>query len=66
MGSPITAKPIEKLSLPKGIFLGGIVGTEGVRVPTGSDTIEPGDTVVVLALSDKRSAVQKLFKRSLF
>ncbi len=66
MGSPITAKPISKLNIPKGVFLGGIVGTDDVRVPTGDDVVEPGDTVVVLALSNQRNAVKKLFSRSLF
>ena len=66
MDSPITAKPVSKLHLPRGIFLGGIVGTDGVRVPSGDDQVEPGDTVVVLALSDQVGAVNKLFRRSLF
>jgi len=66
MGSPITSKPISQLSIPKGVFIGGIVGTQDVRVPTGDDIIEPGDTVVVLYLADRRSAVKKLFQRSLF
>jgi trk system potassium uptake protein TrkA len=66
LDSPITNKPVAKLSLPKGVFLGGIVGTDGVRVPTGDDRVEPGDTVVVLYLADQEGAVKKLFKRSLF
>ncbi len=66
LNSPITGKPVSKLSIPKGVFLGGIVSTDGVRVPSGDDIIEPGDTVVVLALAEKRNAVKKLFKRSLF
>ena len=66
LDSPITSKPVAKLSLSKGVSLGGIVSTEGVRVPTGDDRIEPGDTVVVLYLADQEGAVKKLFKRSLF
>jgi len=66
LDSPVTGKPLSKLHIPKGVFLGAIVSTDGVRVPGGDDVVEPGDTVVVLALADQRAAVEKLFRRSLF
>ena len=66
MDSPITAAPLSKVNIPKGISIGGIVGVEKTRVPGGDDKVEPGDTVVVMALSKERKAVEKLFKRGLF
>jgi trk system potassium uptake protein TrkA len=66
MESPITGKPLSKLTIPAGISIGGIVGIDGPRIPGGDDQIEPGDTVVVMALTDKRKDVEKLFRRSLF
>jgi trk system potassium uptake protein TrkA len=66
LDSPITSGPLRSVSIPKGISIGGIVGIEGARVPDGNDTVEPGDTVVVMALAKKRKAVEKLFKRAMF
>jgi trk system potassium uptake protein TrkA len=66
MGSPVTDKPLRKVSVPKGVFLGGVVTTDDVIVPDGDHVVQPGDTVVVLALAKQRSAVEKLFRRSVF
>jgi len=66
LGSPITEGPLSKLSLPKGVSIGGVVGINGVTIAQGNTQVEPGDTVVVLALGKHRKAVSKLFKRGLF
>ena len=66
MDSPITAAPLRKVNIPKGVSIGGIVGIQGPRVPGGDDQVEPGETVVVMALSKERNSVEKLFKRGLF
>ena len=66
MNSPVTSAPLRELRLPKGISIGGVVGVNGVKVADGSTTVEPGDTVIVMALQSKHKAVSKLFQRGLF
>jgi trk system potassium uptake protein TrkA len=66
MGSPITEGPLSSLTLPSGITVGGVVGASGVEIAQGDTRVEPGDTVVVLALNSRRKAVSKLFKRGMF
>jgi trk system potassium uptake protein TrkA len=66
MDSPITTAPLSKVNIPKGVSIGGIVGIDGTRVPGGDDKVEPGDTVVVMALAKERKIVEKLFKRGMF
>ncbi len=66
MDSPITGKPLSRVNIPKGVFIGGIITTQDARIPNGDDKVEPGDIVVVLALTEKRSAVERLFRRSVF
>jgi len=66
MDSPITQRPLRELSLPKGISIGALVGVEGVSIANGSTKVEPGDTVIVMALESNHKAVTKLFQRGLF
>jgi trk system potassium uptake protein TrkA len=67
LGSPITKAPLRKVNVPNGVFLGGVITTEDdVLVPDGDHQVQPGDSVIVLALASKRNAVEKLFRRSLF
>lgn len=66
MGSPITNTPLREVNVPKGISIGAVVGMNGVRIAHGDTVIEPGDSVVVLALVKQHKAVAKLFKRGLF
>ncbi len=41
-------KPLSKLGLKKGILIAGIFRDGKTRFPSGSDTIEPGDNVIVV------------------
>jgi len=66
LDSPITTGPLQKLSIPKGVSIGAVVGVNGVEIAHGDTVVEAGDTVVVLALESKHKAVAKLFKRGLF
>ncbi len=66
MDSRVTSKPLHKLTLPKGVFFGGVITENDVVVPDGNHCIQPGDTVVVLSLIKQRAAVEKLFRRSVF
>jgi trk system potassium uptake protein TrkA len=66
LNSPITEGPLSMVSLPTGVSIGGVVGINGVTIAQGDTQVEPGDTVVVLALGSQRKAVSKLFKRGMF
>ena len=45
--------PLEKLSIRKGILLACIVHGSRLIVPTGKDSINPGDTVIVISSADQ-------------
>jgi trk system potassium uptake protein TrkA len=66
MDSPITDAPLRKIKIPSGISIGGVIGIKGVEIANGDTQVEPGDTVLVLALVAKHKTVSKLFKRGLF
>jgi trk system potassium uptake protein TrkA len=50
------------LRLPKGSVLGAIVRGKEVTVPRGGTTIEPGDTVIAIALQGMVHEVAQLFE----
>jgi trk system potassium uptake protein TrkA len=60
VGIPIRS---QQMSFPRGALIGAIVGPDRVIIPRGDDVIHPGDTVIVLATRDSRSAAARLFKR---
>lgn len=66
LDSPITEGALRSISIPKGVSIGGVIGSEGVQIANGDTVVEPGDTVIVMAMTKKRKAVTKLFKRGLF
>lgn len=47
-GSPVCGIPLQTLRLKKNLLIGCINRGSAVLIPRGSDTIEPGDTVVVV------------------
>lgn len=61
-GSTVTNKPINRLRMPAGAIIGGIIRGEDSYIAHGSFQIEPEDRVVVLALPDAVQEVEKLFK----
>lgn len=65
-GARIVGTPLSRLNLPRGALLGALVSQGRVRVPSGADQIQAGDTVVVVTTLQARPAVERLFrKRSL-
>jgi len=58
----ISKHSVSELEWPKQAALGAIVRGDTVLLPTGTPTVEPGDTVVVAALLDEVAAVERLFK----
>ena len=47
--SPVTETPLMNLKLKSGILVAAILRGKNVVIPRGSDTIEPGDTVVIVS-----------------
>ncbi|MDO4547226.1 MAG: Trk system potassium transporter TrkA [Clostridia bacterium] len=50
-GASYIGVPLSKLHINKGILVGVIVRNEKVIIPSGSDHIEPGDTVMLVAMA---------------
>ncbi len=60
---PIAEQKIADLEFPRGAVIGAIVRGEQVILPRGVDEVKPGDEVIVFALPDAISGVEKLFHR---
>ena len=62
-GSLVTREPVMKLSLPKGITIGGLVRNgEGILV-NGRTQIQPGDRVVVFSRTALFKQLDRYFKK---
>jgi trk system potassium uptake protein TrkA len=57
----IVGKPFKKLGLPEGSLVAAIVRGEEVFVPYGNSTIEAGDKVIIFALPEAISSIEKRF-----
>lgn len=60
-GARITKAPVMKLSLPKGITLGGMVRNGKGQTVTGQTQLQAGDHVVVVCMNEKINQVERLF-----
>ena len=63
--SPVVGMPMRDLDLPSGMRIGAIVRDRDVLMPSGDLHIEARDRVVIFALADRVSEVEKLFRVSL-
>ena len=61
-GCAATMRPINRLHLPEGAIIGGIIRGEVSYIATGDFQIEAEDRVVVLALPNAIKEVEKLFR----
>jgi len=59
--SPIASKSIAELHFPHGGIIGTIIRGDALIIPRGSDRILPGDEVIVFALPDAISEIEKFF-----
>ena len=62
LGAAVTEKPINRLSMPEGAIIGGIIRGEDSYIATGNFQIQAEDRVVVLVLPKTIQAVEKLFR----
>jgi len=61
-GCAATMRPINKLRMPDGAIIGGVIRGEISYIATGDFQIEAEDRVVVLALPNAVEEMEKLFK----
>ena len=61
-GAAVTNKPINKLDMPDGAVIGGIIRGEDSFIATGNFQIQAEDRVVVLVLPKTIQKVEKLFR----
>ena len=59
--APIANQLIAELEFPTGGIIGTIIRGEEILIPRGDDTVLPGDEVIVFALPDAVSEIEKLF-----
>jgi len=57
--SDIVGKPLDRLSIPKGVLITGIIRNDQVTIPRGDSVIEPGDQIIIFAM---RRAIPKIEK----
>jgi trk system potassium uptake protein TrkA len=51
-GSRLTSAPLMKVGLPRGVLVAALQRGEELRVPEGSDHVQPGDRVLIVAMTD--------------
>ncbi len=60
--SPASGKKVSEIDWPTGVMVGAILKGGEVIKPTGTTTLNEGDTVCVFALQDDVAEVEKLFQ----
>ena len=58
----LTRLPIEKLKMPKGAVVGGVIRNQQCIIPEPSFKFEPDDKVIVLALPEAIHRVEAIFR----
>lgn len=61
-GSKIVSKPIQELSMPRGLTIGGLIRNGVGQLVEGKTRVMPGDNVLVFCLSGALAKVEKLFR----
>jgi len=60
-GSRVTGKALKDIHFPKGSLIGTILRGEEIIIPRGDDEILAGDEVIVFALPEAISEIERLF-----
>jgi len=58
--SEIVAKPLRRVSFPKGAMVAGIMRQENIIIPTGDTVIEPNDRIIVFARKEAITGIEKI------
>ena len=62
--APVVGIPLQELPLKDNLLVCGINRQGKIRIPRGSDTIQPGDTVIVVTGQKKLDDVGDILKKS--
>jgi trk system potassium uptake protein TrkA len=57
--SDLTMTPLREVAFPRGALVGAVVRGERVIIPNGESIIEPGDRVIVFALTSVIPSLEK-------
>ena len=57
-----TNVPLRELSLKKNVLIAGIIRSRSSIIPTGDDSIQPGDHVVVIAAAQRLNTLEDILK----
>ncbi|GMR12030.1 MAG: Trk system potassium transporter TrkA [Gemmatimonadota bacterium] len=60
--SQVAGKALKDLALPKGSLIGSIIRGDDLMIPRGASVILPGDEVIVFALPDAISEIERAFE----
>jgi trk system potassium uptake protein TrkA len=60
--SEILRTPLRELIFPQNAIIGAIVRGDSYQIPDGESTLEPGDRVVIFALPEALSKVERFFE----
>ena len=60
--SKIIGSPLKKVKIPEGSIVGAVIRGDEIIIPTGDTVIEPEDKVIMFALPEAISAVEKMFQ----
>ncbi|MGE3164894.1 MAG: Trk system potassium transporter TrkA [Planctomycetota bacterium] len=63
-GCPIVGKPLKSAGMPRGAIVSAIIRGDTFEIPRGESIVQAGDHVVILALPEAESKVDRLFSRS--
>jgi len=58
-GSPITRAPISEVGLERGVLIAALRRGDQLLLPSGEDRVEPGDSVLMIATTEKAALVTK-------
>ncbi|MBA2693820.1 MAG: Trk system potassium transporter TrkA [Rubrobacter sp.] len=57
----LNGKPLAEVSFPKGAIIGALLRGDEVIIPTGRDSLQPGDDAVIFTVSSSVDEVEELF-----
>lgn len=58
---PLNGRPLSEVSFPKGAIIGALLRGEEVIIPTGRDSLQPGDDAVIFTVESAVDEVEELF-----
>ncbi|QIN79069.1 hypothetical protein GBA65_11665 [Rubrobacter marinus] len=57
----VSGRPLAEAGFPRGAIVGAVLRGEEVIIPSGEDTLRPGDNVVVFTVGAAVDKVERVF-----